>query len=119
MNQLRLVQQTQAVQELLRENSHKRGAQSSELVLLDELVQVHREQFEDQAQVLFVNKCILQSQNVVVIVLVHPSVQQIQHRHLHHTLVEVSRLVLDHLDCNHLLCFQVLTLHDLAEGALA
>jgi hypothetical protein len=61
MDQFRFVQQTQAIQQLLRKYSYKRSAQSSELILLDELIQVHREQLKDQAQMLFVDECILQS----------------------------------------------------------
>ena len=67
---------------------------------------------------LFVNESILQPQDVMVVVLVHPSIEQVQHRDLHHTLVEVGCLVLHNLDRNHLLCLQVLALDDLTEGAL-
>lgn len=55
----------------------------------------------------------------MVVVLIHPAIKQIKHRHLHHALVEIRSLVLDHLHSNHLLRLQVLTLDDLAEGALA
>lgn len=43
---------------------------------------------------------------------------QIEDGHLHHTLVEVGRLVLDDLDGHDFLCFEILALDDLAEGAL-
>jgi hypothetical protein len=75
VDQAGFAKQTQAAQQLLGEDSHKSGAQSSELVLLDELVQVDRQQLEYQTQVLFVDECILESENVVVIVLVHASVE--------------------------------------------
>jgi hypothetical protein len=82
-----------------------------------------------------VNKGIFQSQQVVVVVLVHLLVQlphcqlcanaallvktyQIEHRHFHHTLVEVRCSVLDNLDCNHLLCLQVLAFYDLSKSTL-
>ena len=44
---------------------------------------------------------------------------QFEYRHFHHTLVEVSRPVLDDLDGHHLLCLEVLAFDDLPEGALA
>jgi len=44
---------------------------------------------------------------------------QVQDRHFHHTLVEVCGLVLDDLDGNNLLRFQVLALDDLSECPLA
>jgi hypothetical protein len=40
MDQARFAKQTQTAQQLLGEDSHKSSAQSSELILLDELVQV-------------------------------------------------------------------------------
>lgn len=43
---------------------------------------------------------------------------QIQHRHLHHTLVKVSRLVLDDLDRHHFLRFHILTFHHLSKCSL-
>jgi hypothetical protein len=118
VDQFRLVQQTQTIQKLLCKDAHQRGAQTSELILLDQLVQVDRQQLKDQAQVLFVDESILQPQNVMIVVLVHSPIEQIQYRNLHHTLVKVSRLVLHHLDRNHLLSFQVLALDDLAKSTL-
>lgn len=44
---------------------------------------------------------------------------QIKHRNFHHTLVKVSRAVLDDLDGNNLLRLEVLAFDDLAKGALA
>ena len=82
---------------------------------------------------------ILESQKVVVVILVKLSVElqkaklasgprktsagsrptyQIEDRHLHHTLVEVGRSVLDHLHGNHFLRLQILTFDDLPKGAL-
>lgn len=43
---------------------------------------------------------------------------QVQDRHFHHTLVEVRGPVLNDLDSDHLLRFQVLALDHLTEGAL-
>lgn len=44
---------------------------------------------------------------------------QIQHRHLHHTLIEIRRLVFDNLDSDNFLGLQILTFHDLPKGSLA
>lgn len=55
---------------------------------------------------------------MVVVVLIKLGVQEIQHGHLHHALVEVCSPILYHLDCYDLLCFQILTLHDLPESTL-
>jgi hypothetical protein len=44
---------------------------------------------------------------------------QIQHRDFHHTLIEVRRAIFHHFHGNDLLCFQILALHNLSEGALA
>ena len=118
MYQLRLTQQTKPIQQLLREDPHKRCAQPSELVLLDQLVQIHRQQLKHKTQMLPVNESVLQPQNVVVIVLVHASIEQIQNRYLHHALIEVGRFVLDHFDSDDLLCFQILAFDYLPERAL-
>lgn len=86
---------------------------------------------------LFVDEGILQSKQVVVVVLVVLAIElceldistnlprsaqethQVQDRHFHHTLVEVRGLVLDDLDGHNLLRFQVLTLDDLSECSLS
>lgn len=70
MNQMRLVQQTQGIQQLLCKHANKGGAQSAELVLLDELVEVDAKQFERKAQMLPVNECVLEAKQMVVVVLV-------------------------------------------------
>ena len=44
---------------------------------------------------------------------------QLENCHLHHTLVEVRWLVLDHLHSHNVMSFHVLTFHHLAECALA
>jgi hypothetical protein len=44
---------------------------------------------------------------------------QIQDGDFHHALVEVGGLIFDNLNRHNLLGFQVLTFHDLTEGALA
>ena len=52
MYELRLSEQCETVQELLCKYSHQRRAQSPELVLLYQLVQIYAEQFEHEAEML-------------------------------------------------------------------
>lgn len=75
MNEMSLVQKTQRIQKLLRKDTDKRGAQASELVLLDELVKVDAEKLEGETQMLTMDKGILQTEEVMVIVLVVLAVQ--------------------------------------------
>lgn len=58
MYELRLVQDRQRVEQLRREHLDELCAQPSKRVLLDELVQIGREQFEDQTKVGFMDECI-------------------------------------------------------------
>ena len=60
MNQLRLTQQAKSIQQLLRKHPHKRRAQSPELILLDQLIQIHGQQLKHQAKMLPVDERILQ-----------------------------------------------------------
>lgn len=85
---------------------------------------------------LAMDKGILETQKMVVVVLVELRVElflasvqisppgerrthQIQNGNLHHTLVEISRSVLDDFDGHHFLGLQILTLDDLTKGTLA
>jgi hypothetical protein len=43
---------------------------------------------------------------------------QVKYGHLHHTLVEVGRLILHHLHSHHFLGLEVLALHHLSESTL-
>lgn len=56
---------------------------------------------------------------MVIVCLVEFLVDQVEHGHLHHTLVEVGGFVLDDLDGDNFLGAQVLAFDDLAESALA
>jgi hypothetical protein len=119
---------------LLREHPDQRCTEAAELILLDQLVQIHAEQFEDETKMLAMNEGVLQSQKVVVVILVHLLVQlqvvsgrclasewstdQIKDRDLHHALIEVGGSVFDDFHGNYLLRLQVLTLHNLAKRAL-
>ena len=44
---------------------------------------------------------------------------QFEYGHLHHTLIEIGRFILDHLDRNNFMCFHILTLDHLAKCPLA
>lgn len=49
-----LVQQAQSIQQLLCEHPHKGRTETSELILLDELVQIDAQQLEHEAKMLLV-----------------------------------------------------------------
>lgn len=135
MNQARFVQEGQAIQELLGENPDQCGTKTPELVLLDQFVQVDAEKLEDETQMLPVDERILESQQMVVVVLVELRVElvivstenqvnvlvttyQVQDRHFHHTLIKVRSSVLDDLDCHHFLCLQILAFDNLTKSSL-
>lgn len=75
MNQVSLVQKAQCVQQLLRKDADKGRTETSELVLLDQLVEVDTEQLKGKAEVLTVDEGVLQTEEVVVVVLVVLAVQ--------------------------------------------
>ena len=86
---------------------------------------------------LAVDESVLETKQVVVVVLVQLAVElratfsgvkawrtadcsyQIEHGHLHHALVEVGGPILDHLDGHNLLGLQILALDHLSKGALS
>jgi hypothetical protein len=134
VDQLGLTQERQSGEELLRKHPDQGCAEAAELVLLDQLVQVYAEQFKHQAQMLPVYKRVLQPQQVVVVVLIHRLIElnicqqvgessrvsyEIQNGHLHHTLIEVRRPVLDDLDRDNLLGPEILALDHLSKRSLA
>jgi len=66
-----------------------------------------------------VDEGVLEPEHVVLVVLVPLVVDQFEYCDLHHRLLEVGRLVLDHLDGYDLVRDQVLALDHLAERSLA
>ena len=56
MNEAGLLEYRERVQELGREDLHELRAETLELVLLDKLIKVRRQQLEDEAQVVFVDE---------------------------------------------------------------
>jgi hypothetical protein len=75
MDQMRLVQQAQSIQQLLSKHADEGGTESTELVLLNELVEVDTKQFESKTQMLTVNECVFQAKQMVIVVLVILAVQ--------------------------------------------
>ena len=70
-----LFQNIQGVQKLCGEDLYKLRAQTLELVLLDKLVEIRRQQLEDEAQVVFVDERVPQSQDVVLVLRVALAIQ--------------------------------------------
>ena len=60
MNKPSLIQETQAIEQLLREDSHQCRAQSTKLVLFDQFVQIHAEQFKHETKVLPMDECVFE-----------------------------------------------------------
>ena len=119
MNKPRFLEDRQRIQQLGGKDFDELSAQPTERVLLDELVEIGREEFKDKAQMAFVNKRIAEAKNVVLVVGIVILVEHFQYCDLHHTLVEISRLIFDHLDGNNLIRPDILAFYDLAKGALA
>jgi len=70
MDQSSLIEQRQTIEELLGKDTDQSRAETAELVLLDELVQVDAEQFEDETEMLAVDEGIFEAEEVVVIVFI-------------------------------------------------
>lgn len=70
MNESGLVEEGKAVEQLLGKDSDQRRAETTELILFDELIQVDAEQFKDEAQMLAMDESILQPQKVVIVIFV-------------------------------------------------
>jgi len=61
MDKAGFIQQTQAIEKLLGEDAHEGSTQTTELVLLNQFVQIDTKKFKHQAQMLPVNECIFQT----------------------------------------------------------
>jgi hypothetical protein len=75
VDQVSLVQKAQGIQQLLCKDTDESGAQAPELVLLDQFVQVDTEKLKGKTEMLPVNEGVLQTQKVVIIILVVFAVQ--------------------------------------------
>ena len=68
MDQARVLEHGERVEELRGKDLDELRAEALELVLLDELVQIRREQLEHEAQVVPVDERVTQTQDVVLVV---------------------------------------------------
>ena len=139
MYQARFVEETQSVEELLCKHPYESSAKTTELVLLDQLIQVYAKKLEHQAQMLAVDKSVFKSEEVVIIVFVQLSIQltesvlsicresklppattyKIQHRYFHHALIKIGCSVLHDFYRHHFLRFEILAFDHLSKCPLA
>lgn len=119
MDKPRFVEEPQTIQKLLCKNADQCRTQPTELILLDELVEIYAEQLKHETQMLAMDKGVLEPEEVMVIVLIEFLIEQIQHRYFHHALVKVGSPVLDHFHRHNLLGLQILAFDDLSKRALA
>lgn len=63
------------MEQLLGEYSNQGGTQTAELILLDQFVEIDAEKLKHQTEMLAVDECILEAQDMVVVVLVELAVQ--------------------------------------------
>lgn len=75
MDQSRIFQYRQTLEELLSKHLHELRTQSLELILLDQFVQIRRETLEHQAQVAFVRERVEHPQYVILVVRVVFTIQ--------------------------------------------
>lgn len=68
MNQLRLIQNRQCIQQLRREHLDQLCAQPTKGVLLDEFVEVGGEELKDETEVGFMDECVPQTEDVMFVV---------------------------------------------------
>lgn len=75
MDESGLVEEGKTVEQLLGKDSDQSRAETAELILLYEFIQVDTEQFKDEAKMLAMDKSILESQKVVIVVFVELGVE--------------------------------------------
>ena len=68
VNEPCFLQHRQRVQELTHEDLDQLGAQTLELILLDQLVKVRRQKLKDQAQMASMDERVAETENVVFVV---------------------------------------------------
>lgn len=104
---------------LLQEQAQEAEAEPPEPVPFQELKEIDAQLLKGEAEMALVNKGIMQSDNVVFIVRIQPSIQQLQDANLHTRLLVISILVLDDLHAKkHLLALHQ-NLGDYAHHATA
>ena len=70
MDQSSLIEKAQSIKKLLSEDAHQRCTKTAELILLDQFIEVDAKQFEHKTEMLSMNKCVFQSEQMVVIMLI-------------------------------------------------
>ena len=98
VDQTGLVEHRERVQELLGEDADERGAEAAERVLLDELVEIRRQELEDEAQMAAVNEGIAQAQDVMLVVRVPGAIELPHQLNVRRSLTS-SRIVTSIIDC--------------------
>ena len=89
------------------------------MVLLQQLVQVHIEQLEDEAEMLAVHEVRAKAHDVAAVVRVGASVKQLQNANFHACLLVIGSKQLDHFHSDHLARPQAARFHNLPERAPA
>ena len=110
--------ETEWLPHLRQKDTQQAHGQPSELILLDQLVQVEVEQLKDQAQVVFEDKKVVHPDNVVLILCISQPVQILQHPYFHPCLVIEGCLILDNFYCYHLSCLLAYAFRNLPKCSL-
>ena len=98
MNEAGLVEHGERVEELLGEDANERRAEAAERVLLDKLVEIGRQELEDEAQVRKVDERVLEPEYVVLVRRV-PRVVELDVSRVGTTARTSSRIVTSIIDC--------------------
>ena len=70
MDESRLIEQAQPIQQLLSKNAYERGTQAPELVLFDQFVEIDAEYFKDETKMLPVDEGVLEPKEMMIVILV-------------------------------------------------
>jgi len=57
----RSIQEAQSIEQLLCKHSYERSTEATKLILLDQFVQIHTEEFKDKTQMLSMNERVFKS----------------------------------------------------------
>mmetsp|Transcript_50543 Transcript_50543/g.145082 ORF Transcript_50543/g.145082 Transcript_50543/m.145082 type:complete len:232 (-) Transcript_50543:71-766(-) len=121
MDDHRLAQTAQGLKQLHRDNPDRVQRHALEIVLLQDIVQVHAQKLEHDTQVLSPDEVIKHADNPVLVLRIELGVQTGQNFHLHSGLVEVSGLVFNDFQrhLRNIGTVLLLNLDNLSEGALS
>lgn len=118
MDETGILKDGHGIEKLSHENFDKLCAKTLKLVLLDEFVEVGREEFEYETEVITVDEGVPETKDVMLIIGIAAFIQEFEDSDLHHTLIKVSRLVFNNLDGDDFMGLHILTFDDLAKSAL-